>query len=269
MEIGGGRQDTSPVGEPRFNPHLRESLTVDGSREHWVPKVRYAMESEGFKDLDLSETPAQIKGTCGGTFITGTVTVTLIPVDGNTRTRLDVVASYAGPALKRSIGSWPKHITKTRGLASIITSFAYLGPWAVLLSDNPVAASAFVVLVVGTFEFHGTANDWGFDGAGMLAALAALAAVPYAWWVELPAILIALGLGLKKYNHLLVGAFLVPVTVVCFIEGAWLYWVIGIPFFLGGLYIWNREGDWPHAIWHVCTAVAMTIIAVGLTGGVG
>ena len=230
------------------------------------------MESEGFKDLDVSETLGQIKGTCGGTFITGTVTVTLVPVDGNTRTRLDVVASYAGPALKLSIRSspklWPKHISKTRGLPSIITSFAYLGPWAVLLSDNPVAASAFVVLVVGTFEFHATANDWGFDGAGMLAALAALAAVPFAWWVELPAILVALGLK-NHYSHLLVAALLVPVFVVSLIEGAGLYFVIALPFFLVGLYIWNREGDWPHAVWHVLTAVAMTIIAVGLTGGVG
>jgi hypothetical protein len=138
----------------------------------------------------------------------------------------------------------------------------------VLLSDNPVAASAFVVLVVGTYEFHATDNDWGFDGAGMLAALAALAAVPYAWWVELPAILVALGLK-NHYSHLLVGAFLIPIIVVCAIEGAWLYLALGFPLFLLGLCIWNREGDWPHAIWHVLTAVAMTIIAVGLTDGVG
>ena len=59
-----------------------------------------------------------------------------------------------------SLPSWakPEHNAKTRGPASILTSFAYLAPWAVLLSDNPVAASAFVVLVLGTYEFHATLN---------------------------------------------------------------------------------------------------------------
>jgi hypothetical protein len=50
------------------------------------------MNSHGFRDLEVSETLGQIKGKWAKRMQSGTVTVTLAPIDGNRRTRLDVVA---------------------------------------------------------------------------------------------------------------------------------------------------------------------------------
>ena len=52
----------------------------------------------------------------------------------------------------------PPH-AKTRGWASILTSFAYLVPAYILLPSEWPASIAFAILTVGTFLFHATDND--------------------------------------------------------------------------------------------------------------
>lgn len=165
-------------------------------------------------------------------------------------------------SLERSADKTQQH-AKTRGPWSIVTAACYLVPAYILLPDHPVAAFAFAVLAIGTFLFHATDNDYQLDGAGMLASTCALVGLPISWLVE--ALAVAFGFAIRGfYSHLLLGLLIVPVAVVALIDGAWA-WLLGALVLLGiGFWIWQRDGDVPHAIWHVATAAGMTLLVIGL-----
>ncbi len=157
----------------------------------------------------------------------------------------------------------PPHVTQTHGTLSISTAAAYLVPAVILLPDHPNAAFAFFVLVIGTFLFHAYANDKQLDGAGMLASTCALIGLPFG--VVVQGLAVAGGFTIVGfYSHKLIAALLVPVSGVALWQGAWA-WLLGAWVLFGvGFWIWHRPGDWPHAVWHLSTAAAMTLILIGI-----
>jgi hypothetical protein len=157
----------------------------------------------------------------------------------------------------------PPHVTKTRGPLSIATAAAYLVPAVILLPDHLIAVFAFCVLAIGTFLFHAFANDWQLDGAGMLASTAVLIGLPFGPVVE--GLAVAGGFAIRGfYSHKLIAALMVPVSGVALWQGAWA-WLLGALALFGiGFWIWRRPGDWPHAVWHLATAAAMTLILIGI-----
>ena len=156
----------------------------------------------------------------------------------------------------------PPH-AKTRGWASIVTSFAYLVPAYILLPSEWPASIAFVILTVGTLLFHATDNDYGLDGAGMLASVFVLVGLPYGAGEE--ATFGLTGLLLRDfYNHKLVAILMVPVAGICLIHDAWPWLLGAVGLLVVGFLVWRREGDIAHGVWHLCTAAAMTLIVIGL-----
>jgi hypothetical protein len=157
----------------------------------------------------------------------------------------------------------PPHVTKTRGPPSYSTAVVFLFPAWILLPDHLIAAFAFFVLAIGTFLFHAFGNDRQLDGAGMLASVSALIGLPFGPIVE--GLAVAGGFAFVGfYSHKLIGALIVPVSVVAVLQGAWA-WLLGAWVLFGiGFWIWHRSGDWPHAVWHVATCAAMTLILIGI-----
>lgn len=158
------------------------------------------------------------------------------------------------------------HVSKTRGPWSIATSFLYLVPAGFLVARaHPLPAAAFVLLWAGTLLFHATDRDYGLDGAGMLASTFVLIALPFDWGLELVLALVGFWLGRFYYSHKMVGASLVPVSLICLTHHATVPLLIGLLLFGAGFLIWRREGDWAHAAWHIATSAAMTSVVLGLT----
>jgi hypothetical protein len=157
----------------------------------------------------------------------------------------------------------PPHVTKTRGPLSISTAGVFLVPAVILLPDHLIAVFAFCVLAIGTFLFHAFANDWQLDGAGMLASVGVLIGLPFGPIVE--GLAVAGGLAIRGfYSHKLIAALIVPVSGVALWQGAWA-WLLGALVLFGiGFWIWRRPGDWPHAVWHLTTCAAMTLILIGI-----
>jgi hypothetical protein len=156
----------------------------------------------------------------------------------------------------------PPH-AKTRGWASIVTSFAYLVPAYILLPSEWPASIAFVILTVGTLLFHATDNDYGLDAAGMLASVFVLVGLPYGAGEE--AAFGLTGLLLRDfYNHKLVAILMVPVAAICLIHDAWPWLLGALALFGVGFLVWRRPGDIAHGVWHLCTAAAMTLVVIGL-----
>ncbi len=157
----------------------------------------------------------------------------------------------------------PPHVTKTRGPLSIATAGVYLVPAVILLPDHPFAVFAFCVLAIGTFLFHAFGNDKQLDGAGMLASVGALIGLPFGLIVQ--GLTMAGGLALVGfYSHKLIAALILPVGVVAVCQGAWAWFAGALVLFVIGFLIWRRPGDWPHAVWHVTTCAAMTLILIGI-----
>ena len=157
----------------------------------------------------------------------------------------------------------PPHVTKTRGPLSYSTAAVFLVPAVILLPDHLIAVFAFCVLAIGTFLFHAFGNDRQLDGAGMLASVSALIGLPFGPTVE--GLAVAGGFAIVGfYSHKLIAALIVPVSVVAVWHGAWA-WLLGAWVLFGiGFWIWHRPGDWPHAVWHVTTCAAMTLILIGI-----
>ena len=149
---------------------------------------------------------------------------------------------------------------------SAITGSAFVGSavwcfaWGV-----PVLALAFVLLGVGTAALHiwdGQLSD-DLDHAGMLTTLCVLVVAPMPWLVHVGAALIGLS-AVRIYSHALTLTATLAVVLGALVAEVYVELAVALVIQGVAYALWHRRGDWPHAAWHVLSAVAMTALTGAL-----
>ena len=64
---------------------LEEEMVMAGTREEWMQKCTSALESSGFTKLNTNKTLYQIEANYKKSTIWGSITITLIPVNEDTK----------------------------------------------------------------------------------------------------------------------------------------------------------------------------------------